>query len=382
MYKFKQTLKSEQEVRDFVRGLTFYGTGGGGDFDTGVEALMSQLEKGIEIGWVDPNDIADDVYTICPFLMGSIAPMTDQTREEMKIYGLDAETRKYDWKDMLALAVKRLEKEKGKKVSALVPIELGGGNAGACIAASAMNGIVTLDGDYTGRAIPEIQQTTPNIFEKELLPITTCDAWGNTAVIENAVSWRMAERMGKFISAAAYSAAGEAGFWMTGKDTKEVIIAGTMTECYEVGKFIREAREAGKDPVLEITAKLGGWLLNRGTVTKKEWWDKDGYYWGYHTVTGEKDFQDNELKVWFKNENHVSWKNGDVFITSPDMIIFVDDTTCEPFTNNKIEEGQKVAVIGLKARDVFRLPRGIEVLGPKAFGFDIDYLPIEEFMAR
>jgi DUF917 family protein len=88
------------------------------------------------------------------------------------------------------------------------------------------------------------------------------------------------------------------------------------------------------------------------------------------------------LKVWFKNENHVSWKNGDVFITSPDMIIFVDDTTCEPFTNNKIEEGQKVAVIGLKARDVFRLPRGIEVLGPKAFGFDIDYLPIEEFMAR
>ena len=69
MYKFKQSLKSEQEVRDFVRGLTLYGPGGGGDFDTGVEALMSQLEKGIEIGWADPNDIADDVYTICPFLM-------------------------------------------------------------------------------------------------------------------------------------------------------------------------------------------------------------------------------------------------------------------------------------------------------------------------
>jgi len=376
----KQTLTTRQEVEDFVRGLTFYGTGGGGDFESGVDSLMSQLEKGVAVGWMDISDLADDDYTICPFLMGSIAPMTEETRREMKIYGLDIEQQKYGWKDMLAIAVKRLEQEKGKKAKALIPIELGGGNAGACIAASAMNGIVTLDGDYTGRAIPEIQQTTPYIFEKTLLPITTCDAWGNTSVIEEAVSWRMAERMGKLISAAAYSACGEAGFFMTGKDTKEVIIPGTMTECYQVGKFIRKEREAGRDPVTAITEKLGGWLLCRGVVTKKEWWDKNGYYWGYHTVAGRDQFASTTLKLWFKNENHISWKNGEGYVTSPDMLIVVNDENCEPYTNNKIEEGSSIAVIGLKARDVFRLPRGIEVLGPKAFGFEVEYVPIEEFM--
>jgi len=60
-----------------------------------------------------------------------------------------------------------------------------------------MNGIVTVDGDYTGHAIPEIQQTTPYIFEKRPLPITTCDSVGNTATITNAINRHMAEHIDK-----------------------------------------------------------------------------------------------------------------------------------------------------------------------------------------
>jgi DUF917 family protein len=376
----KKSLKTRQEVEDFVRGCTFYGTGGGGDYASGVEVLMGQLEKGLEVGWIDPAELADDEYSICPFLMGSIAPHTPETIKEMKSFGLTEQ--KYDYKDMLARSVKALEKFTDTKVKALVPIELGGGNAAACISAAAENGIFTLDGDYTGRAIPEIQQTTPYIFEKSLLPITSSDGWGNTAIIEEAVNWHMAERIGKLISAAGYAACGQAGFLMNGKDTKEALIHGTMTECYELGKLIREEREAGNDPIEAVVKKLGGWVLCKGTVTEKEWEDRVGYYWGYHTITGENDFEGTNLKIWFKNENHVCWKNGEVYVTSPDMIIVVDLKTCEPYTNNKIEEGLEVAVIGLKARDVFRRPRGIDVLGPKAFGFEIEYVPIEVRMSE
>ena len=56
-----------------------------------------------------------------------------------------------------------------------------------------------------------------------------------------------------------------------------------------------------------------------------------------------------ELKVFFKNENHVCWRNGEVLATSPDMIIAVSDETCEPMTNTAVQEGMKMAVIGLKA---------------------------------
>lgn len=64
--------------------------------------------------------------------------------------------------------------------------------------------MLVVDGDYTGRAIPEIQQTTPYIGGKILWPITNVDEWGNTAVIKKAVNYLMAERVGKLISAGAY----------------------------------------------------------------------------------------------------------------------------------------------------------------------------------
>ncbi|GAJ10739.1 unnamed protein product, partial [marine sediment metagenome] len=131
----------------------------------------SELEKGKEVGWIDIDDISDDDLTACPFLMGSIAPHTEQTIKEMASFGLG--TVKNKQKDCLAIAIQELSNYTGKKVNALIPIELGGANTPGCIAAGLITGIPTIDGDYTGRAIPEISQTTPYLHDKSLLPITT-----------------------------------------------------------------------------------------------------------------------------------------------------------------------------------------------------------------
>jgi hypothetical protein len=371
----KATLKNRQEIEDFVRGCTFYGTGGGGLPENGIDSLVSELEKGKEIGWIDINDISDDDLTVCPFLMGSIAPHTEEAIKEMASLGLD--TVKNKQKDCLAIAIKELSNYTGKKVDALIPIELGGANTPGCIAAGLITGIPTIDGDYTGRAIPEISQTTPYLYDKPLLPITTVDAWGNICIIKHSTSYPVAERIGKLLSAASYGLTGDAGFFLTGKEVKEVIIPGTLTECYNIGKLIRETRETGKDPITETTKSLGGWVISRGKVVKKEWEDRVGYYWGTHTISGEGEFKGDITKIWFKNENHICWKNDEVLITSPDIIIVVDGVTGEPLANPKISEDDNVAVIGLKARPVFRSEKGIGILGPKAFGFDYDYVPIE-----
>lgn len=371
----KATLKNRQEIEDFVRGCTFYGTGGGGLPENGIDSLVSELEKGKEVGWIDIDDISDDDLTVCPFLMGSIAPHTEQTIKEMASFGLG--TVKNKQKDCLAIAIQELSNYIGKKVHALIPIELGGANTPGCIAAGLITGIPTIDGDYTGRAIPEISQTTPYLYDKSLLPITSVDAWGNVCIIKDSTSYPLAERMGKFLSAASYGLTGDAGFTMIGKEVREVIIPGTLTECYNIGKLIRETREAGKDPIAEITKLLGGWIISRGKVVKKEWEDRVGYYWGTHTIAGEGEFKGDMIKIWFKNENHICWKNGEVLVTSPDIITVVDVVTGEPLANPKVSEGDKVAVVGLKARPMFRSKKGIGILGPKAFGFDYDYVPIE-----
>ncbi len=369
-------LTNRQEVEDFVRGCTFYGTGGGGLPVNGIESLMTELAKGNEVGWVDISEIPDDAMTVCPFLMGSIAPHTPEVIKEMTSFGLTDPVNKE--KERLGKAVAELAKYTGTKPGAVVPIELGGANTPGPLAAGILNGIPCVDGDYTGRAIPEIPQTTPYILGKVLWPVASVDEFGDVCIIDHAINYRMVERIGKLIASGAYGLAGQAGFLMSGKEMKETIIPGTLTECYEVGKMIRQARENGLDPVSETIKKMNGWLLAKGTVTGKDTEDKLGYYWGIHTITGAGDFAGNTYKIWFKNENHIMWENEEPIITSPDIIVVVNAKTGEPYANPVLAVGDEVCVIGLKARDIFKTERGIGILGPRYFDFDMDYIPIEQ----
>jgi Uncharacterized conserved protein len=373
-------LTNRQEIEDFVRGCTFYATGGGGLPENGISSLLSELEAGREIGWTDISNIPDDTLTVCPFLMGSIAPHDEATIKEMESFGMinGVNTEK----DRLAKAIVELEGYTGNKFSTIVPIELAGANTAGAMAAGASLGMITVDGDYTSRAIPEIIQITPYYKGKDCMPIASVDEWGNVCIIKQAVNLRIAERVGKMISAAAYGLAGQAGMMITGRELKEILIPGTLSECYELGKFIRETREAGKNPVDETVAKLGGWVLIKGEITAKNDYDKVGYYWGEVVISGFGPFQDDTCTFWFKNENHVVWKNGKPFVSSPDIISTVDLETGEPIPNPKIKVGQKVALVGVKCKDVLRCKECYEVLTPKYFGFDIPYVPIETVMGK
>jgi len=370
------TLHTDQEIHDFVRGCTFMGTGGGGDPKVGIAWLEAARADGFKITWVPSDDIADDTWTACPFLMGSIAPLTDEARCKMHRLGLTREP----YRSIQAESIRLLEKHMDVRVGAIVAIELGGSNTPGAVAAASRLGIPIVDGDYTGRAIPEIPQTTPYLHDLPLWPISSVDKYGNLCVIQESVGYEMAERMGKFLAASSFGLAGQAGFLFRAGDMKKAVISGTLSNCLRIGRLIRESREAGLDPVQELVTHLSGWLLFEGQISKKDWEDKEGYYWGTHTITGQRGFEGSELRIWFKNENHISWLDGDPFVTSPDMINVINRRTGEPYANSQIEEGEEVAVIGLRAVEQFRSPKGIDILGPRHFDFDIDFTPIEDLV--
>lgn len=371
-------LETLHDIEDFVRGGTFYGTGGGGDFDRGVKILKKHLDMGLSLGWVDVGAIADDEYTMCPFTMGSLATITDEKAAFMRTFEIDESQFGYRRGEHLADAAKALERYTGKKASSYVPIELGGGNAGSCVAAAAMNGVPVVDGDFTGRAIPEITQTLPSIFGKPVLPMSSCDAWHDICFIDSAVNLKMAERIGKQISVAGFLGCDMAGFMMKGSEMKEVVVPGTLTCALDLGKAIRKANEEGHNPVEAIVEYTKGYLVAVGTVSRKDWYDKDGYYWGTHEIVGEGGYAGRTYKIWFKNENHICWRDGKVLVTSPDLISIVDARTGWPFTNNQVQEGDRVAVISTRCNERHRTKEGLEVLAPRAFGYDIDYVPVEE----
>jgi len=363
-----------QEVEDLVRGVTFFGTGGGGDPVKGSKFLKETLKDVGKIEIIDVDELDDDATVCTCFYMGSIAPHTPEVQKKMKKMGyIDIEVER-----VLPEAVKRLEKYIGKEIDAIVAVELGGINTPAPIDAAARLGKKIINGDYAGRAIPEIVQTTPSLAGKNVCPMTSVDEWGNVVYIEKVKNHLCAEAMGKAISTVAFGLVGQTSFVMTGKEMKEIIIEGTITESLAVGKVLREAAESGKDPAKKVANLLNGWVLFKGKVVEKVWEDKEGYFWGTNTINGTDDFSGHEFKIWFKNENHITWLDGEVYVTSPDIIEVIDSKTGEPITNPAIKEGNEVAVIGVKKRAAFDNKVGIDRVGPIHYGFDIKHKPIEE----
>ena len=373
-----KTLKDEEEIRDFVRGCAFFGTGGGGDPRDGLEQLIKQFEAGKEIKWADISGIPGDTMTVCAYGMGSIAPQTPEQTAEMKKLGLAEEK----IEDKLAAAIEELEKYTGEKVGAIVPVEIGGANTPAPVATGAGLGLSVVDGDYSGgRAIPELVQTTPHLNGHTMVPLASVDQWGDVCVLKDAANNQVAEKMGKLISILAYGRlAGNATYLMRAEEMKSIIVPNTLTRALEVGRAIRKAREAGKDPVDAIVGYTDGWVLFTGKVIKKDDEDREGYYWGTVTLRGLGEYAKNNFKWWFKNENHISWFDGKPLVTSPDIISVVDPETGEPITNPRVAAGDDVAVIGVRGSGAFRTGAGLGVLGPKHFGFDIEYNPIEKMM--
>jgi DUF917 family protein len=56
----------------------------------------------------------------------------------------------------------------------------------------------------------------------------------------------------------------------------------------------------------------------------------------------------------------------------------MDASTGAPYTNADLTEGARVAVLGAPADARLRTPQGLARLGPRHFGYDLEYVPIEE----
>jgi DUF917 family protein len=144
---------------------------------------------------------------------------------------------------------------------------------------------------------------------------------------------------------------------------------------------MRAARENSRDPIEAAIAETGGWRLFEGVVTKKEWEDRDGYMFGSVYLDGLEGYAEQTFNVWFKNENHVSWLNGKPWVCSPDLVTLAYKDTGSGTTNTLIKEGDEIVAVGIKGLESFRTEFGLnEAAGPRYFGFDIDYVPIEELI--
>ena len=56
----------------------------------------------------------------------------------------------------------------------------------------------------------------------------------------------------------------------------------------------------------------------------------------------------------------------------------LDSATADAIMTERIAYGQRVTVIAFACDPIWRTERGVAVTGPRSFGYDFDYQPVEE----
>jgi DUF917 family protein len=69
----------------------------------------------------------------------------------------------------------------------------------------------------------------------------------------------------------------------------------------------------------------------------------------------------------------VVWRDGQPMVSTPDLICVLDSESGEAIGTETIRYGQRATVIALPAAKVFLTPRGLDHVGPRAFGYDLDF---------
>jgi uncharacterized protein len=375
------TLSETQTIQDFVTGLAFLGTGGGaGRIEDAVEMLAPILKSGKTITLASPDELPGDTWTCSIASWGGRDPDTPPPTSELAQYGLVEE--KFTLVERMVEAAKELAAFRGVKLGGVVSMELGASATVGTILTAMALGIPALDSDYVGRAIPEAGQSKMDLAGCPPMPMGFVDRWGNVTIVKSAVSALMADRLGRQISVAAYGkGVGGSGYLVQIRDAKKGLVRGSLLKAIEIGRARREG--AGTpEPLAPLIQLTGGRILFTGEAVATDWESDEAYVFRKFTyrIKGTGNFVGQTSRVWVKNEHHIVWRNEAVVGTSPDILMLTDSETNRPLsTRGDVTPGRKVTVFGMKALDpIWHTPAGLALLGPRHFGFDIDYVSLDK----
>jgi len=353
-----------ENLEDIALGATVLGTGGGGDPYVGKLMALQAIRRSGPVQLVDPSEVDDDAIIAHTAMMGAPTVMVEKLPNGREIEH----------------ALLSLQSYLGKKIDYTTSAEAGGINSTIPFTVAARLGLPMVDADGMGRAFPELQMVTPTLYGISATPMAIADEKGNSAVI-NAPTNRWTETMARTITIDMGSTALIALYPMTGRQLKEAMIGGTLTRAETIGRTLREAREGHRDPIEALLRVTGGFEVFCGKVQDVRRRTERGFARGEATIEGLDEDESSKLVLHFQNENLVAIRDGEIIVSVPDLITVLDAETGDPITTEGLRYGFRVVVIGIPSHPKWRSPMGLEIVGPRYFGYDIDYVPIEERFA-
>jgi uncharacterized protein len=355
------TIRTQELTLDDIEALAvgawILGTGGGGSPYLGLLNMRRLCAEGHRIELISPFELGDEDWVAVVSNMG--APLVGQERL--------TDSRN------IARAVEIQQELLGAKFRAVMALEVGGGNGIQPLMAAAHLRLPVVDADTMGRAYPEAQMTSVAVGELRPHPCVLYDPRGIEAVVTKVPNWRWMERVSRKICVEMGSIASTCKAPRTGAEVKAWGIHFTTSKAIAIGRRVREARRRHEDPVAAILDEGKGKRLFGGKVIDVARRTTEGYLRGRVLIEGLDDDRGSRLEIAFQNEWVVAWRNAVPLAMSPDLICVLDAVTGEACGTETIRYGRRVTVAALPAPPVFLTPKGLDHVGPRAFGYDLDF---------
>ncbi len=353
-----------EDLEDVARGAAFLGCGGGGDPYIGRMLATGAIRQYGMPDIIELDDLDNDAMVFTIAMLGAPTVLIEKAA----------------CGDDVDLAIKRMEETVGRKADALIPIEIGGVNSMLPIMAAARRDLPLVNADGMGRAFPELQMVTFNVYGVSCTPVVITDDHLNSLVIETG-SAKRAEDLVRVNSVEMGCSVIISCYPMTGKEARQCAVQGTMTLALEIGRAIQRGRKEG-DPTELLAEYLRTTpyynhcqIIFDGKVIDLRRETVRGFVIG-RCFLASLDDPDRVLEVTFQNEHLVAKEGAEVRAIVPDLICLVDRETAEPVPVEALKYGQRLKVLGVSCAPIMKTAEALAVFGPQAFGLEDKFTPI------
>lgn len=350
-----------QEIEDIACGASLLGAGGGGDPYIGKLVAIGAINECGPVDLLSPDEVPDDALIVPFAMMGAPTVLCE------KIIGGNEFQALYDI----------VSNHFGKKIFATMPMEAGGLNSMFPIAAAARLGLPMVDCDGMGRAFPELQMVTFTIGGISASPMALADEKGNTVIFDT-ITNKWSEELARSVTMSCGGAVAVTLYCVTGAQLKEYGVKNIVTRSENLGKALRTVKDTNdKTPEEKFLEFSEGIKLFKGKITDVLRETRGAFNFGKVVLDGIGECKGHSAYVDFQNENLSVVVDDEIVATVPDLICLVDTDTFIPVPTDALKYGKRVMVVGLKCFDLWRTEKGLDLVGPKYFGIDTEYEPIE-----